>query len=80
MRLVLVRGLPGSSKSTLAQALNPATGWTLLRSDMVRKELAGQDMIASYATAPIARAMTVSFGPGWRRQPSTPPDPPARPS
>ena len=42
VRLVLIGGLPGTGKSTLAQALNPATGWTVLRSDVVRQELAGQ--------------------------------------
>ena len=42
VRLVLIGGLPGTGKSSLAQALNPAAGWTVLRSDEVRKELAGQ--------------------------------------
>ena len=41
VRLVLIGGLPGTGKSSLALALNPATGWTVLRSDEVRKELAG---------------------------------------
>jgi predicted kinase len=40
VRLVLVGGLPGTRKSTLAAELCRATGWTLLRSDVVRKELA----------------------------------------
>jgi len=41
VRLVLVGGLPGTGKSTLAAALADATGWSVLRSDEVRKDLAG---------------------------------------
>jgi len=41
VRLVLVGGLPGTGKSTLAAGLSDATGWTVLRSDEVRKDLAG---------------------------------------
>lgn len=41
VRLVLVGGLPGTGKSTLAAGLSDRTGWTVLRSDEVRKELAG---------------------------------------
>jgi aminoglycoside phosphotransferase family enzyme/predicted kinase len=42
VRLVLVGGLPGTGKSTLAGRLAEAEdGWVLLRSDVVRKELAG---------------------------------------
>jgi len=37
--LVLVGGLPGTGKSTLAGGLAEETGWTLLRSDEVRREL-----------------------------------------
>jgi aminoglycoside phosphotransferase family enzyme/predicted kinase len=39
--LVLVAGLPGSGKSTLAGRLGAEGGFTVLRSDVVRKELAG---------------------------------------
>jgi aminoglycoside phosphotransferase family enzyme len=39
--LVLVGGLPGTGKSTLAAALADRFGWTVLRSDEVRKDLAG---------------------------------------
>ena len=39
VRLVLVGGPPASGKSTLAKAIAEQTGWTLLRSDVVRKEL-----------------------------------------
>ena len=41
VRLILVGGLPGTGKSTLAGGLGTATGWPVLRSDLVRKELAG---------------------------------------
>ena len=41
VRLVLVGGLPGTGKSTLAAGLADALGATVIRSDMVRKELAG---------------------------------------
>jgi len=36
VRLVLVGGLPGCGKSTLAAGLAAATGWTVLRSDEIR--------------------------------------------
>lgn len=36
--LVLVGGLPGSGKSTLAWGLATARGWTVLRSDQIRRE------------------------------------------
>lgn len=39
--LTLVGGDPGVGKSTLAAGLADHTGWTLLRSDEVRKDLAG---------------------------------------
>jgi aminoglycoside phosphotransferase family enzyme/predicted kinase len=39
--LVLVGGLPGTGKSTLAAALADRFGWNVLRSDEVRKDLAG---------------------------------------
>ncbi len=39
--LVLVGGLPGSGKSTLARALAERAGFTVIRSDVVRKVLAG---------------------------------------
>ncbi|MBL7488026.1 AAA family ATPase [Frankia sp. AgB1.9] len=42
VRLVIVGGLPGTGKTTLAGHLADAEdGWVLLRSDVVRKELAG---------------------------------------
>jgi aminoglycoside phosphotransferase family enzyme/predicted kinase len=42
-RLVLVGGLPGTGKSTLAAALGRARSWPVLRSDVVRKQLAALD-------------------------------------
>lgn len=39
--LVLVGGLPGSGKSTLSADLAREAGFTIIRSDVVRKELAG---------------------------------------
>lgn len=58
VRLVLVGGLPGTGKSTLARSLGHALGWTVLRSDEIRKELAG--------LAPTERA-GASFGEGLYR-------------
>jgi uncharacterized protein len=42
--LVLVGGLPGTGKSTLSRALAEAANFTVIRSDEVRKELAGVPM------------------------------------
>ncbi len=39
VRMVLVGGLPGCGKTTLATGLAAATGWTVMRSDEVRREL-----------------------------------------
>lgn len=41
VRLILVGGLPGTGKSTLAASLGDALHSVVLRSDVVRKELAG---------------------------------------
>jgi predicted kinase len=51
VRLVLVGGLPGTGKSTLARGLAEARGWTMLRSDEVRKELAGLPAAARTSSA-----------------------------
>jgi uncharacterized protein len=42
VRLVLVGGLPGTGKSTIAEAINGRYGWPLLRSDVIRKRIAGK--------------------------------------
>ncbi len=39
--MALIGGLPGTGKSTLAAALADQIGWTVLRSDEIRKDLAG---------------------------------------
>jgi aminoglycoside phosphotransferase family enzyme/predicted kinase len=49
--LVLAGGLPGTGKSTLAAGVSAQRGWELLRSDVVRKELAG---VAHDAHGPAA--------------------------
>lgn len=41
VRLVAVGGLPGTGKTTLARGLGDRLGWSVLRTDEVRKELAG---------------------------------------
>ena len=41
VRLILVGGRPGTGKSTLAEGLARQTGAALLRSDVVRKQMAG---------------------------------------
>jgi aminoglycoside phosphotransferase family enzyme/predicted kinase len=53
--LVLVGGLPGTGKSTLARGLAEQAGFCLIRSDVVRKELAG-----IVESGPVS----VSFGEG----------------
>lgn len=45
--LLLVAGLPGTGKSTVARALGEHAGFEVIRSDVVRKELAG---LASQST------------------------------
>ncbi len=49
VRLLLVGGLPGTGKSTLADGLADRLGLTLISSDRVRKELAGIDPMTSAA-------------------------------
>jgi uncharacterized protein len=46
VRLVLVGGLPGTGKSTLASALSEHAGWALLRSDEVRKDVTATPHVA----------------------------------
>ncbi|MBL8862947.1 MAG: AAA family ATPase [Planctomycetes bacterium] len=49
--LVLVGGLPGTGKSVLSAGLAAASGFTWLRADAIRKELAGMDPLASGQSA-----------------------------
>lgn len=58
--LVLVAGLPGSGKSTLARALGARAGFEVIRSDVVRKELAG--LPAQEPSPPAMRAALYSAG------------------
>jgi uncharacterized protein len=44
--LVLVGGLPGTGKSVLSRNVSQACGFTWLRADAIRKELAGMDPLA----------------------------------
>jgi aminoglycoside phosphotransferase family enzyme len=55
--LVLVGGLPGTGKSTLAAGLADRFGWSVLRSDEVRKDLAGV-RIPSVSMPATAKACT----------------------
>lgn len=50
--LLLVGGLPGTGKSTLARELAQRHGFTVIRSDVVRKELAGVPAGQSASTFP----------------------------
>jgi uncharacterized protein len=52
IRLVLVGGLPGTGKSTVAEGLGERLSATVLRSDVIRKELAGLDALTP-AGAPV---------------------------
>lgn len=60
--LTLVGGLPGTGKSTLASELAHQLGWTVLRSDEVRKDLAGiahtQHREGPYGQGLYAQAIT----------------------
>ena len=62
VRLVVVGGLPGTGKSTLAAGLGDRLSATVLRSDEIRKELAGMDprhhADASYRTGLYDPEMT----------------------
>jgi hypothetical protein len=61
IHLVLVGGLPGTGKTTLAQGLADRLGWAVLRSDEVRKELAGLDPTQPAAAAPFEGIYTPAF-------------------
>jgi hypothetical protein len=64
VRLVLVGGAPGTGKSTLAGGLGAALGAVVLRSDEVRKSLAGLPSGASAA----ADAGTGLYTPEWTQR------------
>ncbi len=51
VRLVVVGGLPGTGKSTLALAIGDTLDWPVLRSDELRKQRAGLAPTASAAAA-----------------------------
>jgi hypothetical protein len=61
-RLIAIGGLPGSGKTTLARDLAPRVppvpGAIVLRSDIIRKELAGVDPLTRLGPEGYTRAMT----------------------
>ncbi len=59
--LVLVGGLPGTGKTTLARGLADRFGWALLRSDEVRKELAGLSPVDPAGAAPFEGIYSPAF-------------------
>ncbi|HUZ35146.1 MAG TPA: AAA family ATPase [Streptosporangiaceae bacterium] len=56
IRLVVIGGLPGTGKSTLAARVGEALDAAVFRSDVVRKELAGLDP-AAVAAAPFGEGL-----------------------
>jgi hypothetical protein len=62
VQLVVIGGLPGTGKTTLAAALGDDLGWPVLRSDEIRKELTGLDPLdrapAAYGEGLYSPAMT----------------------
>lgn len=61
VRLVLVGGTPATGKSTVATHLGQIAGWTVLRSDEIRRELEGRP---ADVTAERQRPPTEAFGEG----------------
>jgi predicted kinase len=61
VRLIVIGGLPGTGKTTLADALHEEVGWPVLQSDVIRKELAGLDPLhpapSSFGTGLYTPAM-----------------------
>jgi len=60
----LVGGLPGTGKSTLARGLAEQSSFCLIRSDLVRKELAGLSA-QTRAAAPFGKGI---YTPAWTTQ------------
>jgi hypothetical protein len=60
VRLVLVGGPPATGKTTLALGLGERTGWAVLHSDVVRKQLAGVE--GCRADAPLDTGI---YAPQW---------------
>jgi aminoglycoside phosphotransferase family enzyme/predicted kinase len=56
VRMALVGGLPGTGKSTLAAALADAAGWSLLRSDEMRRDLGRNTGPAAYRSGAYSDA------------------------
>lgn len=62
VRLALVGGRPGTGKTTVATALADATGWSLLRSDEVRRDLGRNTGPAAYGAAGYSdESVTVTY-------------------
>lgn len=59
--LVLLGGLPGTGKSTLGRGLAERAGFRVLRTDVLRKELAG---LAAHATTPAPFRQGI-YTPAW---------------
>ena len=59
--IVLVGGAPGTGKSTLAEGIAARTGWAVLRSDEVRKDLAGMGHLDRSATAEVGTGIYEEF-------------------
>ena len=65
--MVLIGGLPGTGKSTLARGLAAAANFTVVRSDEVRKELAGVP-VTEHAQILYTRGWTeLTYSECWRR-------------
>ena len=72
IQLVVIGGLPGTGKTTLAAALGDELGWAVLRTDEIRKELAGVDPLEHagdpYGEGLYAPAVTdATYGELFRR-------------